>query len=363
MAKTKKKKKTSDSKSTTMTSLLDEIVSEIDGAQLLGSDELAIKIRGVIPTGDPGIDYGVVGRGGIPLSRLTVAYGMEASGKTTFCLEVVAQCQRLGGVVVYVDSEHKLDPDYAKDLGVDLNSLVIIQPRHLEEFYEMCESVIEKSVNFRENTGEHVPILIVLDSMNALLAKEQIEADYGAKQYAPQATVHSIALPKIIPKISREDVALLFISQVRKKIGVMFGDDDNLSGGSSPKFYASVILKFTKVGTEKDVPKGEKGGNKIAANIRIEAVKNQVFPPFRKLLTQINFGKGFNKGLSLFELATKNDIIQKEGNTFLFDGEKIAVGKNRTVKNLNKDKKFFKKVLKAIKRKKKSKNKKIEEEN
>ena len=321
--------------------MISEILGEIggeDGAQLLGSEGLAIKIRGTISTQAPGVDA-AIGRGGIPLGRLSILHGAEGSGKTTLALHIVAEAQRLGGVAIYADKEYKLDPEYAANIGVDTSRLIITQPPHLEKVFDTAEKVIKKAAAHRNRTGERVPILFVLDSMNAAITKAQLEGEWTDKHMAPQARVYSELLPKIIPQVSKEDVALLFISQVRQKMNIQFGDADDIAGGKAPKFYASLIMKVTRIGNTKE------DGEKIANNVRVECVKNQIAPPFKKAECKIVYGKGFDKEDSLIWLAEKNGIIQKAGAYFKHDGENIGQGVKAASEKLREDKGWFDDIM------------------
>jgi len=325
--------------------VLEGILDEMgdDGAQLLGSDSNMLKIRGVIPTGDIGIDD-AIGRGGIPLGRLTILHGGEGSGKTTLALQIVAEVQRQGGVAVYSDKEYKLDPEYAAKLGVDTKRLIISQPPYLEKAFQMWKAVIAKAVAVREKLGKRVPILIVLDSMNACITKMEYEGDEEDQHYAPAARIMSTQLPKLMPEVSQADVALLFVSQVRKKIGVMFGDDEDVAGGNAPKFYASLIIHIKRMGTERD----EKSKRKTANKLVVEPKKNQIGPPFRKVEVRINYGKGFDNLYSTVELAERLGIVKKKGVYYSYKGENIGQGMKATKKYLRANPKTLASIQKKI---------------
>lgn len=332
MAKTKKRttKKRAKSKaietgepSDFITELVDELESEggEGTAQILGSDERAIKIRGVVSTQCYQADE-ALGRGGIPLARLTIIHGKEGCGKTTICLHLVAECQRMGGIVLYIDKEYKLDPDYAKAIGVDTKRLIISQPGTLEKVYKIIKATIKKAAEYRKRTGKRVPVLIVLDSINAALAAAVINGDEDDKHVAPQARVHSRELPQVIMEASKEDVALVFISQYRKKIGGMtFGDGNDIAGGNAPRYYASVIMQVTKIGTTKE------DDEKVSNKTRIECVKNQVAPPFRKGEFEIRYGIGIDRIASLLDAALDRGVIVQKGAWFSHDGDRIGQGR------------------------------------
>jgi recombination protein RecA len=277
-----------------------------EGATLLGSDGHALKIRGVISTQCPGLDK-AIGRGGVPLGRLSILHGAEGSGKTTEALHLVAEVQRKGGIAIYMDKEYKLDPDYAAGIGVDIKRLIISQPSYLEQVFATSSGTIQRAAKWRAKSGKRVPILIILDSMNAAITKAQFEGEWDDQHMAPQARVFSAQLPKLIPEVSKEDVALVWISQVRKKMNIQFGDDDEIAGGKAPRFYASLIIKFKRIGTVK--VGDEKVGNRTVA----ECVKNQIAPPFRKADFTITYGRGIDSEMSLLELGIEAKVITKTG--------------------------------------------------
>jgi len=314
-----------------------------DVAQMLGSEGLAIKIRGVISTGCATIDA-ASGRGGVPLGRLIILHGAEASGKTTLALQIVAQAQLQGGVAVYMDTEYKLDPDYAAALGVNTKRMINVQPSYLEQAFAVCEGAIERAAKHRESTGLSTPILIVLDSMNSTISKSQFEGEWDDQHYAPQARVFSALLPKLMPKVSRENVCLLWVSQVRKKMGVMYGDDEEIAGGNAPRFYASQVLKVRRIGT---VKKGEEKV-KVANKITVEFVKNQVAPPFKKAECELEYGKGFNQPLAILTQAEKWGIVERDGNTYRYEGKKIGGSIAYAVAKLDDDDELREKILCAI---------------
>lgn len=346
MAKSSKKKTKEKSKKPAgdlLSGILDEIGGE-DGAQLLGSEGLAIKIRGIISTQSPSIDW-ATGRGGIPLGRLTILHGKEGCGKTTLALHIVAECQQQKGIVIYMDKEYKLDPDYARSIGVNTKRLLIIQPPHLERVFETTQRVIEKAKAHREATGKRTPILIVLDSMNAAITKAQFEGGYEDQHVAPEARVYSRLLPKLIPLVSQEDVALLWISQVRQKIGVKFGDPNDVCGGNSPKFYASMILHITNFGSEKE------DGEKVANKLWVEPKKNQIAPPFKKAEVQVVYGKGLDKEKSLIWIAEKLGVVKKKGSYYNHNGERLGQGLKAAAQTLRVDEEWYEKILKEAKEK------------
>lgn len=326
-----------------LSGILDDLGGE-DGAQLLGGDGMAIKIKGVISTQVPGIDD-IIGRGGIPLGRLTIIHGAEGSGKTTLALHCVAETQKKNGVVVYIDKEYKLDPDYARQIGVDTSNLLIVQPPYLEKTFAVIERIIERGIKWRKQTGVRVPILIILDSMNAAITKSQFLGEWEDQHVSPQARVYSGALPKLMPKVFNEDVALVFISQTRQKIGVMFGEGDTTAGGKAPKFYASLMTKVSRTGTDKTADK------KTGSKVRVECVKNQIAPPFGKVDVLIEWGKGFDKEMSLIETAQKYDVVTKSGNSYFFGESKIGGTLKKASAALKEDLSMVEEITKKIQEK------------
>jgi recombination protein RecA len=301
----------------------------VENAMLLGSDDKALKIRGVVSTGIPTLDA-AIGRGGAPLGRLTILHGGEGSGKTTIGLQLVARCQAMGGLAVFFDKEFKLDPDYAVALGVDTKRLIISQPSSLELVIQGILNVIAHAKNIRDHAKRRVPIMIVLDSLNACMSKEAMEAPIGEKQYPAEARIWSQQLPKIIQQASHEDVSLLFVSQVRKKFNVMFGDADEIAGGNAPRFYASLIMKVVRVGSEKD------GKQRIANKIEVECKKNQIAPPFKKAQFNIVYGRGADFEHALVIQLEKMKLFTRKGAWYLYEGEKLGNGLQATADMLRK---------------------------
>lgn len=304
-----------------------EAVGDEEAGHILGSDESNTKIRGVVSTQSWTLDA-AIGRGGVPKGRLTIINGMEGCGKTTLALHIAAEAQRQGGVVVYLDKEYKLDPEYAASIGVDCKNLIISQPSYLEKVYEVFEAIIAKSKKIREEVGTRIPILVVLDSMNSAITKAEFEGSYGDRHYAPQAGVHSRSLPKLMPKIHAEDVAMVWISQIRQDIGVTFGSSDKISGGKAPKFYSSLILDVIRRKTIKD------DGGLVGNEVEVVCSKNQIHPPFKRASFEITYGVGINKNMSLIDQAVRDEIITSSGSWYSWRGEKIGQGKKASIETL-----------------------------
>lgn len=310
-----------------VTGLIDSIVEDAGPgtAMLLSGGGLEIEIRGVISTRIAALDR-AIGRGGVPLGRLTIIHGPESSGKTTLALHLVAECQAMGGIVLYIDKEYKLDPRYAADLGVDLGRLVISQPPYLEKVFAITEKAVVMAQEHRSRTGDRVPILIVLDSMNAAITKTQFEGDWDdSDSYGPMARVFSQKLPKIIPIIAREDVALVFISQIREKIGISFGNKDKIAGGKAPKFYSSLIMDIGNMGRIKEEDgKGKAPGQKSRVIVR----KNQIAPPFLEAEFDIVYGSGADRIGSVVDVAVADGVIDKSGAWYSFNGKRLGHGRD-----------------------------------
>lgn len=304
--------------------VLESIRAEIgkDGAMCLGDDKMAFKLRGVVSTGCMSVDRSI-GRGGIPLARLTIFHGGEGSGKTTAALHVCANAQKAGGVAVYIDKEYKLDPDWAKAIGVNTKKLIVSQPKHLEATLKLMRGVINFASKVRTKEKKNYPIVVVLDSINACKSKAVYEADEEDNHVAPEARVWSKLLPGVIEAASRENVCLIFISQVRKKINVMFGDDAMIAGGEAPKFFASCIGFFKRIGSVK------KDGVRSANQVEVEWKKNQIAPPFRKSKFYILFppyGAGFDFERSVIDAAEELHLIKKKGRMLKYRGKALGEG-------------------------------------
>ena len=295
-----------------------ELVGDICGAHgdgtalVLGSDAFAIEVRGICPSGIATWDAGT-GRWGAPYGRLTMLSGNEGSGKTTLGLHLVAECQKRGGIAMYQDMEYKLDPDLARKIGVDLSNLIISQPPHLEACLGVMETTIMSVAKWRKESGHFIPVMIVLDSINAALAKCELEGDYDDSHYAPQARVMSLGLKKLIPLCAREMVALVFISQLREKVGVMFGKKSDTAAGKAPKFYSSLIAEIRKSGS---IKVGEKH---IGNEVSVYFGKNQIGQPFKTIKFNIMFGTGVDVQRALMDQAVENGLIKRAGAWFSYD--------------------------------------------
>ncbi|MCP5501810.1 MAG: recombinase RecA [Leptospiraceae bacterium] len=272
-------------------------------------DNVAQRIP-AIPTGSLDLDI-ALGIGGLPRGRIVEIFGPESSGKTTLMLSAVAQAQRKGGIAAFIDAEHALDPSYAKKLGVNIDDLLVSQPDNGEEALEICESLV------RSNAID----IIVIDSVAALVPRAEIEGEMGDSHMGLQARLMSQALRKLTGSISKTHTTLVFINQIRMKIGVMFGSPETTTGGNALKFYSSVRLDIRRIETIKE--KEESIGNRV----RVKVVKNKVAPPFRQAEFDIIFNNGINRESSLIDLAVKNDIMAKAGSWYSYNSERIGQGK------------------------------------
>lgn len=271
-----------------------------------------------ISTGSLGLDI-ALGAGGLPLGRVVEIYGPESSGKTTLTLEVIAEAQRNGKVCAFIDAEHALDPVYAEKLGVNINELLISQPDTGEQALEIVDML----------TRSGAIDVIVVDSVAALTPKAEIEGDMGDSHMGLQARMLSQAMRKLTGNLKKSNTMLIFINQIRMKIGVMFGSPETTTGGNALKFYASVRLDIRRIGAVKN-------GDEIIGNeTRVKVVKNKIAPPFKQAEFQILYGEGINNMGELIELGVKNELVEKAGAWYSCNGERIGQGKANAAKYLS----------------------------
>jgi recombination protein RecA len=263
-----------------------------------------------VPTGAINLDA-AIGVGGIPRGRVTEIYGPESSGKTTLCLHVVANAQRMGGVAAFIDAEHALDTEYARKLGVDVEALLISQPDTGEQALEICEILVRSGA----------VDIVVIDSVAALVPKAEIEGDMGESHMGLQARLMSQALRKLTGSIARSKTIVIFINQLREKIGVMFGNPETTTGGKALKFYASVRLDIRRIGPVKDKEEI------VGSHVRVKVVKNKVAPPFKQAEFDIMYAEGISHTSLLVDIGSESGIIEKSGAWYSYNGQKIGQGR------------------------------------
>src|SRR5271170_7474189 len=279
---------------------------------------------GVVPTGSIGLDI-ALGIGGYPRGRIMEIYGPESSGKTTLTLHAIAQIQKAGGVAAFIDAEHALDPTYARKLGVKTDELLVSQPDYGEQALEIADMLV------RSGAVE----IIVIDSVAALVPKAEIEGDMGDSHVGTQARLMSQALRKLTSTVSRSNCLLVFINQIRMKIGVMFGSPETTSGGNALKFYASVRLDIRRIGAIKEAAAtGTKDPAVVGNRTRVKVVKNKLAPPFREVEFDILYGQGISRSGDVIDLASDLGIIEKSGAWFSFGGERIGQGRENAKAHL-----------------------------
>ncbi len=276
----------------------------------LGEHEVGRDLQ-VVSTGSLGLDI-ALGVGGLPRGRVVEIYGPESSGKTTLTLQVIAEMQKMGGTAAFVDAEHALDPVYAQKLGVKVEDLLISQPDNGEQALEIADMLV------RSNSVD----VVVIDSVAALTPKAEIEGEMGDPQMGLHARLMSQALRKLTANIKRSNTLVIFINQIRMKIGVMFGNPETTTGGNALKFYASVRLDIRRTGAIK------KGDEVIGNETRVKVVKNKVAPPFREAHFDILYGEGISREGEIVELGVQNKIVEKSGAWYAYNGEKIGQGKD-----------------------------------
>jgi len=301
-----------DNRSKALAAALSQIEKQFGkGSIMKMGDGSVVEDLQVISTGSLGLDV-ALGVGGLPRGRVVEIYGPESSGKTTLTLQVVAEAQKLGGTCAFIDAEHALDPQYAQKLGVNVSDLLISQPDTGEQALEIADMLVRSGA----------VDVIVVDSVAALTPKAEIEGEMGDSHVGLQARLMSQALRKLTANIKRTNTLVIFINQIRMKIGVMFGNPETTTGGNALKFYASVRLDIRRVGAIK------KGEEVIGSETRVKVVKNKVSPPFKEALFDILYGQGISREGEIVELGVAQKLIDKSGAWYAYQGEKIGQGKD-----------------------------------
>ena len=287
------------------------------GSVMRLGDAMAIRDIEVVSTGSLGLDI-ALGVGGLPRGRVVEIYGPESSGKTTLTLQVIAEAQKLGGTAAFVDAEHALDPGYAEKLGVKVDELLISQPDTGEQALEITDMLVRSGA----------VDIVVIDSVAALTPKAEIEGEMGDSHVGLQARLMSQALRKLTANIKRSNTMVIFINQIRMKIGVMFGSPETTTGGNALKFYSSVRLDIRRIGAIK------KGDEVIGNETRVKVVKNKIAPPFRKAEFEILYGEGISHEGEIIDLGVEENIIDKSGSWYSYQGDRIGQGKENVRKYL-----------------------------
>lgn len=284
-----------------------------------------------IPTGSVSLDL-ALGIGGIPRGRVIEVYGPESSGKTTLTLHVVANAQKAGGVAAFIDAEHALDPEYAKKIGVNINDLLISQPDNGEQALDIVETLV----------NSHAVSIIVVDSVAALVPKAEIEGEMGDRHMGLQARLMSQALRKLTAIVAKANCTVIFINQIRMKIGVVFGNPETTTGGNALKFYSSVRIEVRRSAQIK------KGEDIVGNRVKVKIVKNKIAPPFKTAEFDIMYNEGISLSGDVLDTGVKFEVIEKKGNSFAFKEVKLGVGREAAKSTLKADPKLIKEIYKEV---------------
>ena len=318
--------------------MIENVIKNIEkqygkGAVMILGDETNIDIP-VIPSGSMSLDI-AMGIGGYPRGRIIEIYGPESSGKTTLALHAIAEAQKKGGAAAFIDAEHAFDLNYAKKLGIQVDSLIVSQPDYAEQALEIAETLV------RSNTID----ILVVDSVAALVPRSEIEGEMGESQMGVQARLMSQAMRKLTAAVSKSKTCLIFINQLRSKIGVMFGNPETTTGGNALKFYASIRIDIRKIASikEKEVV--------IGNQVKVKIQKNKMFPPFREAVFDIIYGKGIDRLTDMINVAEADGIIVKSGSWYAYNDEKLGQGISNAAKTLKENPELMKEIVYKIKEK------------
>jgi len=296
----------------------------------LGDDHVP-NYENSIPTGCLSLDV-ALGVGGVPKGRIIEIYGPESSGKTTLALHIVAEAQKVGGNAAFIDAEHAVDPEYSKRLGVNTEDLLISQPDHGEQALEICDTLVRSGA----------VSVIVIDSVAALVPRAELEGDMGDHHVGLQARLMSQALRKLTGTVSRSNTTVIFINQIREKIGVMFGNPETTSGGRALKFYSSIRMEIRRITTLKD------GTEMVGSRVRVKVVKNKVAPPFKQSEFDIMYGQGISSEGDILDLAVTGEIVEKTGAWYSYDDKKIGQGRENSKTFLKENPDIYKSVTDKV---------------
>ena len=329
--KTRKDETSSSEKGKSLETAISQIETQFGPGTIMRMGEREVQSIPSISTGSLGLDL-ALGIMGLPKGRVVEIFGPESSGKTTLTLQVIAECQKQGGTAAFIDAEHALDPIYAEKIGVKIDDLLLSQPDTGEQALEVADIMVKSG-------GIDV---LVIDSVAALVPRAEIEGEMGDHHVGLQARLMSQALRKITGSIKKSNTLVIFINQIRMKIGVMFGSPETTSGGNALKFYSSVRLDIRRIGTVKD-------GDEVAGNeTRVKVVKNKVSPPFRQAEFQILYNKGINRAGEILDIGVERKIVEKAGAWYAYDGEKIGQGKINASQWLKDNPNIAKRIEKQI---------------
>ena len=323
-----------DNKSKALNAALSQIEKQFGKNTVMRLGDNTVLAVEAVSTGSLTLDI-ALGIGGLPKGRIIEIYGPESSGKTTMTLQAIAECQKAGGTCAFIDAEHALDPQYARKLGVDLDNLLVSQPDNGEQALEIADMLVRSGAID----------MIVVDSVAALTPRAEIEGEMGDSHMGLQARLMSQALRKITGNAKRSNCMVVFINQIRMKIGVMFGSPETTTGGNALKFYASVRLDIRRIGQVKE------GDEIVGSETRVKVVKNKMAPPFREALFQILYGKGVNQLGELVDLAVAQELVQKAGAWYSYQGNKIGQGKNNVIRHLEENPKIAEELDRLIREK------------